>query len=383
MGFFKPGDASPAYVLNRDSPFRSDVRTFLDEQWSSFEPVCGDDHFLSDSRTHFAQRVWELMLFGVLSEHGAELDPTKGDGPDFCLRRHDSKRVWVEAVAPHEGTGKDMAKRHFTSTRKTQRGSYGTYRLDRDKMVLRFASALRDKASLTKEDPKSQYRRHVKREVLPESDAYVVAINGGAIPDSDLASDIPTIVRTLFPIGEAQLVISVEGEPTRVEYPYRGHVSKAGGAEVNTTAFVGDEYVNVSAVIFCPYGVENAADTGGRSYSVVHNPRARVPLPRGFFSFGVEYWSESYRDGGWQLEFADHRRPKDVRKAWNTPHACQARCGVVVRKGRRDRRPIHELRTGEHVTAINRRGRLVEIWFNDHCGKTGIGWVRKKYLRRR
>ena len=267
------------YELNRDHEGRAHVRELVEDLWSRFARLNGDPHFLSDARANFHQRTWELVLAGVLDEAGLQLVGVAADAPDVCIGA-EAGAVWVEAVAPTPGTGGDRAERIITREEQTALGSRAIYLLDHDKMILRYTAALRDKASLTKHKSggsKSQYVGFRDRGVIAESDPFVVAINAGLIDDADLERHVPTIVRAVLPIGEAvySLPIGFEGEP-RVDFPYSDVVAKASGAAVSTSAFLSQEYENVSAILFSPHGVWNVRDLSGEEFICI--VRAR-PVP--------------------------------------------------------------------------------------------------------
>ena len=65
--------------------------------------------------------------------------------------------------------------------------------------------------------------------------------------------------------------------------------------EVTSRLFQQEEYRWLSAVLFCSHDVFNLFSLGATRWAdgieVVHNPRVTVPLPRGAFQFGTEYWT--------------------------------------------------------------------------------------------
>ena len=72
--FFSDGPAQDkAYVVCRDSQWRGDIREMIEGLWRRYQPYCPDLHFLSDARSHFAQRTWELYLASVLLDAGITL----------------------------------------------------------------------------------------------------------------------------------------------------------------------------------------------------------------------------------------------------------------------------------------------------------------------
>src|SRR5690606_32224793 len=84
--------------------------------WQGFAPLCGDapEQFLKGARAQFAQRTWELHLATLLLERDYELEKPPADGPDIMLLT-DEGRVWLEAVAPEPGQGKNKAERRMQS----------------------------------------------------------------------------------------------------------------------------------------------------------------------------------------------------------------------------------------------------------------------------
>ena len=280
--FFTPGRAAQLYEFHRDSDGRADVRERVEEWWDRYEPYCGDTHFLSDARWNFIQRTWEIYLGALLLQHGFTLERPPPNGPDIKIVTREGP-VWVEAVAPTSGTKGDKAERRYISKTPTAGGFSGRYSLNKDKAVLRYTSALRDKCI--------QHEAFQARGVVKAGDRFVVAICGAAIEDADIVQGFPDIVRAVYPVGVIVMNVPIEsGAEPWTSVTSRQEVKKASGAPVPTTAFRDPAFAGVSAVMFNPHGPWNIYDLEGREFITVHNSVARNPIERGLFGFGREYW---------------------------------------------------------------------------------------------
>src|SRR4051812_8123476 len=84
------------------------VCNVLEWLWDAHRPLA-DDHFVrefcSGGEGKFVQRYWEMRLGQLLRDAGWALY-SKKEGPDFLAIRGSTK-VWIEAIAPDVGTGKN------------------------------------------------------------------------------------------------------------------------------------------------------------------------------------------------------------------------------------------------------------------------------------
>src|SRR5438477_10957110 len=85
--FFTPGpapDATYAFCLNE--PEYAYVRETIETMWAKYEPYCPDANFLTEARSHFVERTWEMRLACVFLERGFPLLVRSGiAGPDLCI----------------------------------------------------------------------------------------------------------------------------------------------------------------------------------------------------------------------------------------------------------------------------------------------------------
>ena len=75
-------------------------------------------------------------------------------------------------------------------------------------------------------------------------------------------------------------------------YEYRDKVMKKSGEEISTAIFLSPDFADVSAVISSFVDMANYPTIEGEDFRLVHNPKAKCPLPMGLFARGQEYWVE-------------------------------------------------------------------------------------------
>ncbi len=281
-----------AYRACRDHGTKSNARAFLEQSWDRVGHFVGDrrQHFLTEFRSNFHAKSWELYLLAVLSDAGCGIEPGKPDGPDICACIG-GKRVWIEAVVPTPGAPE-------SPDRVFQRppGRWGGALYPEAALLIRYRSVLEEK--LKKIDG---YR--TKGLVAP-TDVVLIALNQGAILDSDLHDvEVPAIVKAVLPIGETVMVVTpYRKEPPRVEIPPRFSVKKKKGAEVSTTLFLEPRSAAVSGVLFSSQVVWNLQNAAAKDLGLLHNPQAAAPLPKRSLPLKCELWVEDEelrREGKW------------------------------------------------------------------------------------
>jgi hypothetical protein len=293
--FFSDGPASDClYKFYRDEPEQRHVRDRIEAMWNQVSGFCGDRHFLSEARTQFHQRTWELTMASLLHEQGFKLSHADGDGPDIKVEV-ESRTCWFEAVAPTAGNGLDAARSELDAVNELEVcGTIAILEGNHDSRLLRYTQVLDAKWE--------QHAKFLSRGRVRNEDPYVVAINAGLIALAGSEnSDYPDIVRAVFPIDEP-----LYDGTGAVTHPYRDTIVRVSGAPVPTNAFATPELAAVSAVVFCPDGVWALSDLRGDSLITVHNPNAAAPLRRGTLQCGREYWVENGR-----IESRDWRSTED------------------------------------------------------------------------
>jgi hypothetical protein len=295
--FDSTGPAEKLFEVVRND---HDDRDLLESLWRRFAPYCGDPFasFLTDARTNLRGRVWEMALGCLLLDGGLRLRKPPSDGPDLCAIV-DGRPIWIEATSVVHGTGPD-------AVRRIER--FGV--VDHDAMIRRYTSALEAK--------RKQQLAFVKRGVVQETDAFIIAINASAIDLASIerASSYPDIVRAVYPIGDPHFIVpvSLEAVPppgldleVRREHPYRDEIPRVQSPTgIPARAFLDPRYEATSGVMFTasdPWNVRPIATM------VVHNATARVPVGRQQLPAERDFWYEPTATGF--VVNCDDRRVKE------------------------------------------------------------------------
>jgi hypothetical protein len=294
--FFEDG---PSVSLYQNIRGRDQDREVVEALWCRFQAFCGDPTaaFKSDARQKPWARIWEMRIANEMLEARLTLSRPPRDAADVCVQLSSNQLLWIEAIAVDGGTGRDAAP-------PARRAGV----VNHDAFIRRYTSALEAK--------RKQALEFKARGSLREQDAFVVAINACAIDLARLeSSDIPDIVRSVYPIGPRHFVVPVEindGRPSAdlehitTAHSHRLAIPRVGRADgIPATGFLDTRYADLSAVVFC--AVE-PIDATQKNLVVVHNACARVPLSREVVPCGREFWM-SLNDAGdfYRLEVADKR----------------------------------------------------------------------------
>jgi hypothetical protein len=158
-----------------------------------------------------------------------------------------------------------------------------------EQIILRCASALVAKFP-------TQYQRHREAGIISADDCYVVALNHAQAYEYIEIGTPPYILRTVYGLGP--LFVTIDRHTREIAgrgVHYFGAVQKSNGAAVNTGVFFSDQAAQLSAVIGSvsaigpvAYGAQSPL---GEDFRLVHNPKARNPLPPGV----AEIWRAGAR----------------------------------------------------------------------------------------
>jgi hypothetical protein len=164
--FFSNGPAvNLDYKAIRDQEHCKPYRDFLEYLWARYDPSGdGNECFLGDAKKNFRQRFC--------------------GGPDFSFEAA-GKKYWVEAIVPGAGSGNDKVPFPVLGA-----ANY----VPREPILLRYTHALSTKF-------KCWHEKWVDKNIVSSDDGYIVAINGGAIPDADCGWEYPYIIQSLYPVG--------------------------------------------------------------------------------------------------------------------------------------------------------------------------------------
>src|SRR5262249_9095887 len=156
---------------------------------------------------------------------------------------------------------------------------------------LRWTSVLRDK--------RKKLESYQKQGIIGDKDCTLIAVNSCRLYDwkpNDLGiSRFPVAVEAVFPVGPLAYPVPVGGQPDGE--PAKGpryEIPKINSSSVPTANFLNPDYANVSALLGCYHKpMMNPDQTAGAiSLTLVHNPLAAIPLPRGILGVEREYVAE-------------------------------------------------------------------------------------------
>lgn len=107
----------------------------FDKLWMKYKPHA-DSHFLSQIKTNFHQRSWEMYVGNVLLEKKLRIK-SQDEGPDFVI----DNIAYVECVAPTKGdpAKPDSVPEMFVATKPEE---IRVQDVPVDKMILRLSYAL-------------------------------------------------------------------------------------------------------------------------------------------------------------------------------------------------------------------------------------------------
>lgn len=236
-----------------------------------------DTNFWKDFQIQFAQRSWELYLAATLINRGLKLEKNIDWGPDFkLLDVQKASVVWIEAVVPTKGDGKDSVPDIV----------YGdVQRLPEEEMLLRISSGIDIKFK--------KYEDWIQNGVIKENEPYVIAINICDLEHAD--PEISLIFKVLFGIGHLTLRMFSGDDKQKKPEPFwseRKEIKKCNGNAVSMEFFKNKCHNSVSGIIYCNDNILNSPrypKEMGENFIFVHNPLAKNPLPNNFFPFGSIY----------------------------------------------------------------------------------------------
>jgi hypothetical protein len=263
-------------------------------KYEKSKPGLASRHLVKEIETGEAgklwARVWEAMLYRHLlscgfQPHSAPMKKSEEHGPDFRIV-HQGQTIWIEAVAPApEGIPPDYLE-------PPKKDKLEFRRMLDDEPLLRWTSVLRSKRKKLESDK--------KKGIIGDKGCTIIAINSCRLHDwvkNDLGkSGLPFAVEATLPFGPLAYPITPDGQPDGgpVNFP-RNEIPRQDKRPVSTANFLDPDYANVSALLGCyhkPTLNPDYVKTGKISLTLVHNPLAANPLPRGILDVEKEYVAE-------------------------------------------------------------------------------------------
>ena len=293
---FSPGDASDSAYRNLRSPTHAEGnegKAFAERLWSEYYPYA-DANFLTEVRSNFHARFWEMYLTCALLQHqrkqGYSVSCPKrknSGGPDILIEL-DNIRIWIEAV-----TATDGAPGLPDSIVESMPGQ--VHSVPEEKIILRYANAIAEKHR--------KYTDYRAKGIVSEKDSYIIAVNGWPLSYRWADAEMPRFLKSVFPFGHLEVVIDKTSKKVvEKRHQFRPDIFKLTGSPVSTRTFLCDEYIGISAVMHSYANACTPFDLGA-DLLIVHNPRAANPVPLELIPVTREYTATA-SEGGCRLTVA-------------------------------------------------------------------------------
>jgi hypothetical protein len=272
--------SDPGYRSIRDAkkgPLRF-AQWHCEYLWIRFRPHA-DNEFQKELLSTFNARYWEMYLTCSLIFAGYEVTCLK-PGPDVGII-YEGRRIWFEATSPTCGTpgSPDYA------------GGPVEGLVPEERIILRYLNSISTKYN-------DQYANWLKKRIVSEKDAFVLAINPWAIPWDHTDGGTPRLLQAGYTIGTPYGEVERETlKPVGIGYQSRDKIMKASEVSVDTGVFQREEYRGLSGLLCSRAEVANRPSEMGGDFQLAPNPNATVPLPQGFRLRGVYYDPKKIKDG--------------------------------------------------------------------------------------
>ena len=163
---------------------------------------------------------------------------------------------------------------------------FKSYRVDVDKIALRFTHALEEK--------KGAYERARAKGIIKGEDGYVIAINSAGIEGGSDRDFLPYWLRGFLPLGSPAITFNKTTAKLseRPHYQYQGTVLKSNETEIAADNFLRREYQFCSAVLHSGAGWFYPENSLGHDFAILHNPLAVHSLDQTVFSQCTQYTVE-------------------------------------------------------------------------------------------
>jgi hypothetical protein len=238
----------------------------FDKLWEKYQPYA-DSHFLTQLKTNFHQRTWEMYIGNVFLGKKLKMQ-SQNEGPDFVI----DEIAYIECVAPTKGdsTKADSVPEMFVAKTPDE---ISVQDVPVDKMILRITQAIKDKALDQYENWKSKNWFKVK---MP----FIIAVNTGDLGYVEDPS-MPNVLKALF--GFQFMQINIKTGATN--FSHRNSIAKSNNIPVPVNYFINTDFKFVSGVLFSDRIVLNHPDNIGEDCLFVNNPFADNPVDESFIKF--------------------------------------------------------------------------------------------------
>ncbi|MBA3967014.1 MAG: hypothetical protein H0X47_14835 [Nitrospirales bacterium] len=149
-------------------------------------------------------------------------------------------------------------------------------------IVLRIRSALDEK--------KMKYKKYLECGIVSPSDICVIALNPSKLsPRANLSP--PAIMRATHGLGNPYVIFGTDEGDFDEGIASCESIQKVSGAQIDTKFFLSEDNSLISAVLYSDCSFFSLVFDLFAESMVIHNPKARVSLPQGFFKRIDKIWT--------------------------------------------------------------------------------------------
>ncbi len=309
---YKFADENSPYKFYLESPFQSDVRTFVDQMYSDIEPYIGDPNFKDMIQTDFHGTVWQLYSTWAFLKRGrSSLKKASAHGPDIVLE----DGTIIEAVLANRGTGPDKPFAWSDVKPISDKDGIKIYPVRSmpypdPQIILRITNAIKVKLD--------QRDRWIADGIVTSSQPFVVAVNAGLLDEAKDAYGGSYAARTAFALGNDVLVVPYDDEKgtgnidksySKIEH--KPAVEKSSGSPVKSDLFLNAQYSHLSGILFSPFHIGNVVQLGHfNDLEFVSNGFSTNPLPKELLKDVRYTWAEIDQDKNEYQVFSEPKLKK-------------------------------------------------------------------------
>jgi hypothetical protein len=257
-------------------------REKFDKLWIKYKPYA-DRHFLSQIRTSFHQRSWEMYVGNVLLEKKLPIQ-SQNEGPDFVI----DDIAYIECVAPTKGdpTKPDSVPEMFVATTTKE---IRVQEVPVDKMILRITGVIKDKAL-------DQYANWKSKTWFNPKIPFIIAVNTSDLSHAEDPS-MPNSLKALFGFQCFQINVKTGAG----NFSHRDMIEKYNSEPVPVNYFINKDFSFVSGILFSDKSVLNHPENIGEDCIFVNNPFADNPVGESITKL-FKGWVASKDDTGIHLK---------------------------------------------------------------------------------
>lgn len=256
--FLSGSNACEAYLNLRDVLHLNQYRDNIETLWKEYQPYA-DSNFQTDAMKNFHQRYWEMYLTCTLLRKGFELTKVGNFGLEYYFS-HQGRKIWIEAIAPNQGTGLDEVFRHNDGN---------AHSVQTEQIILRFTHALLEKSRKIQAD--------LEKSRISAEDLVILAINCANIPYAKYGAELPYFIKAFLPIGNLQIPINTRTmDSGKANHRYRPEINKSNGSQIRTDNLLNPEYSKIIGILHSGVDCVNQPKILGDDFILLNNPHANL-----------------------------------------------------------------------------------------------------------